>query len=900
MSKKKKKTASVQPAPVQKAVSNTPIWEILAFILPFLLLGIGFYANEMHPFGDRQFLVTDLWHQYYPFYQILEEKLSEGGSLLYTWRSGLGTNFLSLMAYYCASPLNILAVFVPQEYLRDAMMVILMLKFAFAGLFFAKMLRYVFQKNDMSITMFAVMYALCSYMMGYYWNTIWIDTVALLPLVMLGLAALVREGKYRTYVIALGLALFTNYYIAYFICIFSVLAFLCLSLFECKGLRSFGKRSLQFAGGSLLGAGLSAWILIPTYLALQLTHSASNTFPKSVTYYEGWREIIANMLAFNEVTSKEGLPNLYCGLLPVLLLGVFLVAKKIRLREKIAAVLLLAFLIVSCNMNVLNFIWHGFHFTNMLPYRFSFLFSFVLLVAAYRAYQILLEEKLSIWQWLGMAASGIVFCALSYNVRPEGDDMNKFVFASAILGGVYLLVVLFRTFLPKQVVQVLLAAVLAFEMGQHSIKAVESVGSSSYEGYPTSNEQVQELLDVIENTEDELFCRVEINKWYSLNDPSLYCYNGVSQFSSMANAKITTFLRLIGLPASEAGNRYYYASTSPLTNMLLNVQYNIGKNSYNADTVTMHRIESLGQCKLYQNNYALSMGYMVDDAAAAYTMDKTLNAFETQNILFRRMTGIEEDLFTAIDITHVGHTGYDVTRNGYGNYNYSRQADAASDSFLKYNYTAQQDGMLYAYMKVSNGEQMDVYYNDSKTVSYEIKKQPYITPVGSFYTGDMVTLRCDLPSSAASGTINVYMYQLNQDVLDAGYAALADEVMTLTAFDDTAFDGEIDVKQDGCLYLSVPYETGWKVYVDGKPAELIPVFNAMCGVKLTAGSHTISMRYCPAGFRLGLVISLSSAALLVLLAVLAQRKAKKAAAQSEEPEATAVSEDTAAKKSEET
>ncbi len=882
-----KQNSTVSPA--QTKDSGTHIWEVLAFVLPFILFGISLYVNKMHPFGDRQFLVTDLWHQYYPFYQVLEEKLSEGGSLLYTWRSGLGTNFLSLMAYYCASPLNVLAVFVPQESLRDAMLFILMLKFSFAGLFFARMLRYVFGKNDLSITVFAVMYALCSFMMGYYWNTIWIDTVALLPLVMHGLTALVREGKYRTYVIALALALLTNYYIAYFICIFTVLAFFCLCWFENTGIKKFGKRFALITGSSLFGAGLSAWILLPAYFALQLTHSASNSFPTKVTYYEGWRDIIANMLAFNEVTSKEGLPNLYCGLLPVLLLGAFLIAKKIRLREKIVAIVLLAFLIVSCNMNVLNFIWHGFHFTNMIPYRFSFLFSFVLLVAAYRAYQVLLEEKLSIWQWLGMAACGAVFCFLSYGVRTEGEEPNKFVIASAILGGVYLVVVFFRKFLPRQAVQVLLAAVVAFEMGQHAVKGVESVGSSSYDGYPASNEAVQEMLAAADEMEDEEFYRTELTMWYTLNDPAMYCYDGVSQFSSMANARTTTFMRQIGMPASEAGNRYYYANTSPLSNMLLNVQYIIAKDGYNADELTQQRVDESGKVMLYKNLYDLSMGYMIDSNAPYYVMDSALNPFQMQNVLFERMTGVSEDLFTQIDITHVGHQGYDVTRRSYGSYNYTRKDDAVKNSsFLKYNYTTISDGMVYGYMKVSNGKNMDVYYNDTKLHSYNIGKQPYITPLGSYKEGELVTLRCELGEDAKSGSVTVYFYQLNEDVLKEGYAALADEVMTLTDFEDTSFSGEITAKEDGCLYLSVPYEEGWTLYVDGEKAELIPVFKAMCGVQLTAGTHTIEMRYSPKGFVLGLMITIGCAGLFVVL-LLAERRRKKnpSAPEAEKPEETA-------------
>jgi hypothetical protein len=134
----------------------------------------------------------------------------------------------------------------------------------------------------------------------------------------------------------------------------------------------------------------------------------------------------------------------------------------------------------------------------------------------------------------------------------------------------------------------------------------------------------------------------------------------------------------------------------------------------------------------------------------------------------------------------------------------------------------------------------------------------------------------------------VYFYQLNEDVLKEGYAALADEVMTLTDFEDTSFSGEITAKEDGCLYLSVPYEEGWTLYVDGEKAELIPVFKAMCGVQLTAGTHTIEMRYSPKGFVLGLMITIGCAGLFVVL-LLAERRRKKnpSAPEAEKPEETA-------------
>ena len=858
-----KKSTSVKQGWREK-LDALAFWEVLAFVIPFLLMGYAFKKIEMHPFGDRHFLVTDAWHQYYPFFQLLFEKLKNGGSLLYSWRTGIGTNFLALMAYYAASPLNLLSVFMTQENLRDGMMLILMFKFAFAGLFMASCLRYVFRVNDMSITMFGTMYALCSYMMGYYWNTIWIDTVALLPLVMMGLTMLVREGKYRVYVVSLALALLTNYYIAYFICIFTVLAFFCLCLYENLDFRKFSKRFGMITGCSLLGAGLSSWILLPTFFALQLTYSVNNEFPKSIKFYEKWRDIVANMLAYTEPTTKSGLPNLYTGLLPLLLLGAFLIAKKIRIREKITAVFLLVFLVVSCNMNYLNFIWHGFHFTNMIPYRFSFLFSFVMLIMAYRAYQVLLEEELSLWQWGAMIASGGIFCYVGSISSVQEDDGHKFVLSCIWLGTAYLLVILLRKFIPKNIVQILLAAVLAFEMSGQAVRGVDTVGSSSYTSYPTAFDEVEALVN--QQDESDLFHRSEITTWYTLNDPSLYYYNGVAQFSSMANEDISIFVRKIGLLGAEGSNRYFYCNTSPLANLLLDVRYIIARDAYSADTVSMHEVASTEKCSMYENDYLLGLGFMMPESMADYELPEQDNPFETQNELFRNITGVNEDLFTQIDITHVGHKGFDVTRKSYGAYHYQLQNDAGDERFLKYNYTTVQKGMAYAYAKVKNADQLEVRENNGDLIhKYNISRQPYITPLGYFEEGALINLKCTMKEEAKNGDVNIYFYQLNEDVLNKGYEAIQNGGLTLTSFADTNLSGTVNASQDGMLYLSIPYEEGWSVWVDGQKSELFPVMGAMSGVKLSSGTHQISLKYSPKGFVPGVLLGILCLEILLLL-----------------------------------
>ena len=195
------------------------LYFLLSFLIPFAIMLYAFGIYGIHPFGDRQILVVDLWHQYYPFFRVVHEKLTSGGSFLYSWENGMGTNFLSLISYYAASPLNWLSVFFGEGNERDALTFILAAKIGFAGAFFSTFLRYTYKRKDFTICMFSVMYALCSYTLGYYWNVMWFDTIALFPLVMTGIVMICREGKWKVFTFGLALSLIANYYVGYFTCI---------------------------------------------------------------------------------------------------------------------------------------------------------------------------------------------------------------------------------------------------------------------------------------------------------------------------------------------------------------------------------------------------------------------------------------------------------------------------------------------------------------------------------------------------------------------------------------------------------------------------------------------------------------------------------------------------------
>ena len=165
------------------AKRNLYVW--IAFLVPLALMLTAFGLMDVSPFGkaDKQILVTDLWHQYYPFLADFQDKLQHGESLFWTWSVGSGANYFSLMSYYLASPMNFLSLFVSPDWLREFLMFSVAVKIALAGSFMAFFLKSVFRRNDASLVIFGISFSFCAFFMGYYWNTIWLDTVCITPLV---------------------------------------------------------------------------------------------------------------------------------------------------------------------------------------------------------------------------------------------------------------------------------------------------------------------------------------------------------------------------------------------------------------------------------------------------------------------------------------------------------------------------------------------------------------------------------------------------------------------------------------------------------------------------------------------------------------------------------------------
>jgi len=881
----------------------------IAFVIPFFSIVMIMLVSGYVPFGKYSMLYSDMYHQYYPFFVSFRRALLSGQSLLYNWDVGMGMDFVGLASYYLASPLNLLSVLVPEKYLLVYFSFLVPVKLGLAALFFAIMLKKLFGQNDFALSIFGAFYGLCAWALGFQWNVMWLDTFALFPLVVLGAVYLLRDRKVVLYTVTLFLSVFTNYYVGLFTCIFIMLFFFCYEI--CRG-KSFGwflRDLCRIAVFSLLAIGMTAVLELPTLAALQNTQSSINQFPEGfklniadentwLGLLDAMRQVAGNTGGGVEPNFKEGLPNLYCGVGMVILSFLYLTAKKVRLRDKICCVFLLLLFMLSFIIRQLDYIWHGFHFTNMIPYRFSFLFSFVVLYMAYRAW--LLRDSFKLWQLIvaGILSAGVFACS----------DLRTDMVFLAFNAGFLLLYVLTVGYLwayrgkkrempaledgqeqPEEfdenayqqelmhrnrVVSGILIGVVALEITLNVVNfGVRFPGTAIY-NYPRGTEAAASIVRYMKEREaDTPFYRAEVTHTQTLNDGSLNGYHGISTFTSSANVKVTEFMVEMGFSAKNTYNRYCYEVGSPVANLFLDLKYLIERDHAPLENSYFEQVHYYEDVYLLENQAYLPLGFLVEKELAQLDLSSNASCIDFQNRFFRAASGLQDKVWNFVQNESLQITAEGAAVNVKNNLGGCSYKDATDGSAIIYTYTVPESGFMCINLDLSARNNYTVSKNGMELYSESISL-PQLIAVGDVAEGDTVTVRIK-QKDEEKGNITILAAILNDAVFRGGYEKLAASTWNLTSFENTRIEGTIDCDRDGLLYTSVPQDGNWSVSVDGKPADITLICDAMIGVELEQGSHTVVFSYHNAAFALGWKISLVCLAVFAAVVLLIYRTPRK-------------------------
>ena len=874
---------------------------LLSFLIPLAVMCGIFIINGVYPFGDESFMHSDMYHQYVPFLSEMQSKLKSGDSLFYSWNVGIGSNFLALYGYYMASPINWLVVLVPDQYLIEFMTWLVALKIGLCGFTFCFYLTRHFKTKSFVLVPFAIFYALSGFLAAYNWNVMWLDCVVLFPLIAVGLEALVKEGKYKLYCISLALCILSNYYISIMVCIFLVLYFLLQLVCSHMSLRQMGAADVRFALFSLHAAGLAAVLLIPEYAALHLTDFSEFNFPDTLTFYFSFLDMIArHCMNVNVETGLDHWPNIYCGVAVFLLVPLYVTNTRISLREKAAYIGLLAFMLLSFSTNMLNFIWHGLNYPDSLPCRQSFLYIFLLLTLCAKAVLNIRGCSLKALGGCFCLSLGFVLLFEKLMADEEAYRTETFLLTALFLClyGVFLYFYRNRNAAGEGkrfgmcLLAVLTLTSVTVEAAVNTYTTSCSVTSRS--SYLNNLDSYQTLVERTRERDTD-FYRFEKTSRVTKNDGTLVGYPTASLFSSTSNGHVQDFYDKMGMSDSKVF--YCFDGATPLSSSLLGVRY-VFSRSANEDPLLYTLIDQEGDIYLYECRYSLPLGFMISSGSgfsasaqtpeASGSADASASAFTDENVS-SQTAGTDEsaseaspldELLGNIDDTRTdaleraldseGATPLDTQNRmvqALGReQNLGTSLGALEEEDGATTITADVSGHYYAYVGDTGVNTLKME-SEAGSKSFSQVKYHYICDLGWHDAGDVISL-----TSEDSSSLNVSAYRLNFDVMDEVISILGEQTMTVDSYSSTHINGHIDVSRAGELILSVAYEPGWTILVDGEEVQPGLFDDTFISLSLTEGEHTIEMRYRPAGLTIGIIVSLICLAIFAAIVLLERRR----------------------------
>ncbi len=837
---------------------------ILSFLLPLLTLICMMVYLGVTPFGDNSLLIIDGLHQYMPFFSVLYDKLRGGESLFYTFRTGLGINFLSLFSYYLSSPLNLIIVFFKRSQLNMVVSFLIVLKLSLSGLFASICLTAKSRKPDLHVVAISVAYALNGYMVGYCWNVMWLDAIMILPIILLGIDRLIEEKDGRLYGLGLFYALFCNYYIAFMICLFCVIWYLC---HEFRSVKQFFFRGVVFAVYSFLAAGMAAVILIPAYMGIRQTSSGSEMSLPEHSWITGFWNLISRQFDMAYPVTHDnfdGNANLYFGIFAVVFLVLYLLNREIKLWRKCKKVFLILFFYLSFNEEILNFIWHGFHNQYGIPNRFSFLYGVVFLSIAYE----LLEnpDTIRIWEPVVAVFVSLGLLGASYYFAEKSLELEVLWSAGfLILAYGIILFLMKKDGKRKAAYQMLLSTVITGEILVTSLLGFDSNGQISISKFFYATEDMERAL---EENRDGTFFRSEVAEGLVVDESTWYPMNAISLFGSTARSEMVDIMDSLGL--NTGVNEYLYKGSTPVTNLMLNLRdyYFHEKDQLLTD---FDYVDTYGTIRYFRNPVeGMSIGYGIskDIDEWYYYSDypfRVLNDFCYQGY------GVDT-VFEDIPIPDPVSKGCTTERTNDGEYYFEYEKK-------------EPDNIVFNLQLPQGSESLYLFYDGSQVENVKISvdgivrddgdRDGRILAIGKVDPQSTVTVAMTLKGEDASGYVRLSAARFLQDNYDSLVQEMTFDTLNVRKMTERHIEGTFDALEEEYLFFSIPYDEGWTVTIDGKNTETRTIGNAFLSVIIPEGEHEITLDYVPEGFGTGRLITIAGVLCYLVLCIFTHKRRKK-------------------------
>ena len=552
-------------------------------------------------------------------------------------------------------------------------------------------------------------------------------------------------------------------------------------------------------------------------------------------YGDIWKQLGAlfeDSLSFVK-SGDQGDVNLYCGCAVLLFAGIYFLNKEIRTAEKIVTGILIVLYFAGIHITALNLLFHGLHKPVGIPNRFVFILIFLLLKMSCDAWGNVENES------TGRIFAGLItaegFCIV---VGIKSGNIWGLLLTAGVLAVFFLVMWMERCICGKlsghafccveirKLGCLVLAVLILAETGIHGIVSITDNGTANRDIYVESEQEVCGLLESA--GVDQVDYRAAIVNPLVRNEEMLYQLNGISMYSSTNTEEMWDFVKNMGFENLE--NRFQYAGSTEVTDMLLGIRYLFCRNTRKLHTV-YKKIEESQSFDLYENPRALKAGYMVSDSVLDYVMEGT-DPLEVQNRLLSGIAGkrLYKMQTVSSEAVWAGNVDFDISlKKGEHGYLYIPGTEPET-------------------VTINGQEQKSDYWNNN------------FLDLGTYDTDTVVHV------TAETGMQEAVLGTYRESDLDEIYEMLSSRQMDLKNG-----KGTIAAAKDGMLLLSIFYDPDMQIYVDGKKVDGKSI-QGLTGVKLSAGTHTVTMKYRTPGLQAGAVLSILIAGILGILWYISRRK----------------------------
>ncbi len=789
-------------------------------------------ALKIYPFGDKAFLWTD-GDQYFSFAHYFG---SIGGKddIFYSWSNALGGNAFIQLAYYSFSPFNLIFLIL-KDHMMLAAHIVAYIKIITASLAFFYCLDYL--HRDHSYLMKAALsmcYSFMGYMIFYGWNTSWMDGVILLPVIYIGIIRIIENKSPLQYTAALCMAIISNFYIGFMLCICSFILYIAGLLLQKKNFREGLKSSfIRYALFSLSAVGMGMFVLLPTYLGLPKSRVMSlRELIKEMSFIIKPAEIISGLFTGQLNSLNGNAPLIYVGIFPLVLAVLFFVCRKASARKKMVYAALIVTLFLSFENSFLNVIWHGLSSNAWFNYRYSFFMSFVLLLIAYDSYSLIMAGSVSKSEY--MKAGAVLLTIAAFVINDAGNKLRPIAVTADIIFICIIIGSFCLEYRNKQAFMAFAVLLMIFFSVANSycylIDTPVKDTQLSVNRYDAKNSILREARN---SMADDSFYRMESSFRFGRCDGTLYNYYGVSHFSSAVSLAHLAFIQKLGVKKNAGWWTGYTADMPEASESLLGIKYLL------TDTLNSKDYKNIGtydEIQLYMNPNALPILFPSEVLA---TDIEGINNFEMQNQLWRSINGIEKDVFEKNTVENV-----------------------SKDDDLTLEITVNKSGSVYIFVPDSSysgfkaeGASID------KEFTYDHKSEIYY--IGELSEGDKFRL-----IATAEGDNydldDIVCYTENKSVIKENAAVINDTDITI----DKVSSSHIEMTYKGNrknIATTIPYDEGWTIYDNGNKAVIQKNWGCLISFELdNTDDHQIRLIYRPKGLKAGSAISLATLLLIAL------------------------------------